>query len=136
MARQAQIELEGFRELRAAVRKYETDTRWQTVFKPAFSGVATAMETAARASASSSRMGSQARNSIKGKGTQTAATLKAGQGVPWFMGHNFGSLRYRQFPVKTTPDYHLYRTIEKERENIQRQFLEAIDAGFVADGLA
>jgi hypothetical protein len=38
--------------------------------------------------------------------------------------------------VKTTPDYHLYRTIEKERENIQRQFLEAIDAGFAADGLA
>lgn len=135
MATPAQIQLEGFKEVRKAVRGYETDTRWQDVFKPAFGTIASAAESGMRASAGASRMGHVATNSIKGRATQTAATVKAGQGVPWFAGHNFGSIRYRQFPPKATPDYHLYAWVERNREQVQADLMAAISAGMTADGL-
>ena len=116
-------------------RGYETDARWQDAFKPTFAGIASAAESGIRAWASASKMGHEAVNSIKGKATQTAATVKAGAGVPWFMGHNFGSIRYRQFPPKASPDYHIYRWIEANREQITGQFYDGIDQALTADGI-
>jgi hypothetical protein len=136
MAAAAVIQVTGLKELRKSLRGFETDANWRPALRNAYTDVAQMTEVAARASAGGSRMGGAARATIIGKGTTTKATLKGGSGgVPWFVGHNFGSRRFRQFPVKTTPDYHLYATIEKNREQVQSGFLDAIDRELAGEGL-
>lgn len=133
----AQIQLDGMKELRKSLKGFETDTAWRPALRNAYSAIATMVEQSAVAASAVSRMGSVARGTIKGKGTVTGATLKGGSaGVPWFAGYNFGSNgRYRQFPVKRSPDYFLYATIERERARIQEETLDAIDRALSAEGL-
>ena len=135
MAAPAQIQLTGMKELRKSLRGFETDTNWRPALRDAYSSIATQVQAASLASASSSRMGSAARSSIKGKGTTTGATLSGGNGIPYFGGHNFGSIRYRQFPAKASPDYHMYAVIERESERIRGDVLEKIESALAGEGL-
>lgn len=125
----ASIQIEGMKELRRGLRKYAEDNGYRDVLRDAYGSTATLVEAEVKASASASRMGHAAVASIKAKGTTTNATLKAGAGIPYFAGHNFGSVRYRQFPAKTKPDYHLYRQIAANRQQITEIFLAKLEAG-------
>lgn len=51
---------------------------------------------------SNPRAGHDVINSIRGLGSQTRATIAGGSNrVRWFAGHEFGSVRFRQFPVRS-----------------------------------
>lgn len=132
-----EIAVTGLKETRKAFRDFGADNGWRGPFKDAFGTVAGVVQDAAQSRARSgattlagthASMGSKAIASIKGKGTTTSATLTAFKGVPWGPGWNFGSSgAHRQFPAKTTPDYNLYKAVEDKREQINNEFLEAID---------
>ena len=73
-------------------------------------------------------MGGRAIATIKAKGTTTGASLQAFKGIAYGAGWNFGSSgRFRQFPVKTRPDYSLYSAVEAKRGQINDEFAEAIE---------
>jgi len=128
MAAAAQIQVTGLKELRKSLRGFESDTDWRPALREAYTTTAKQVEQSALGRAGSSRMGSAARATIKGKGTTTGATLRGGSAsVPWFVGFNFGSIRYRQFPPKGNPDYVLYATMTAERDSIEAEFLGQID---------
>ncbi len=137
MAAAPEIQLEGMKELRKALRQFSDDNGWRGPLKEAYAAAASVVEDAARSRASagamtlggtSASMGSKAIASIRGKGTTTGAQLQAFKGIPWGPGWNFGSSgRYRQFPVKATPDYNLYKAVEDKRPQITEEFAEAIE---------
>lgn len=71
----------------------------------------------------SPRAGSRAVGTIRALASGTRAQVALGTAaVPWAVGKNFGSIRYRQFPPHLgQDDYALYRTIrEKRGEVIER----------------
>lgn len=133
----SEIEVEGARELRKALRDFSADNGWRKPLKEAYATVAGVVQDEAQSRArsgattlagTSSSMGSKAVASIRGKGTTTGASLVAFKGVPWGPGWNFGSTgAHRQFPAKQTPDYNLYKAVEDKRQQIQDEFGEAIE---------
>lgn len=129
----ATIQVDGMKELRRALRKYAEDNGYRDVLRDAYGSTATLVQEAARASASGSRMGSAAVASIQAKGTTTNATLKAGAGIPYYAGNEFGSHRFHQFPVVKAGGYHLYPTIAAKRAEITEIFLERLNAGLDAE---
>lgn len=136
MAR-SEIELEGGRELRKALRDFSTDNGWRSPLKEAFQEVGKLVERESRSLAgralptiggSMAPMSSRAIASIRGKGTTTAASLQAFKGAAEGPGQNFGSTgRYRQFPRKQKPDRALYKAVEEKREQITNEFAEAVE---------
>lgn len=138
MASQAEIKVDGMRELRKSLRDLSDDNGWRAPLKEAYGTVGKLVEGEAQSrarrgavtlSGTSASMGAKAVASIKGKGTTTGASLVAFKGIPWGSGWNFGSSgRYRQFPAKVTPDYNLYRSVEDKREQITNEFLDVIEA--------
>lgn len=133
MAAPAQIQVEGIKEVRRALKGYETETEWKPALKGAYGNVARMVADKVRSRAAGSRMGSVARGSIQGKGTTTYAGIVAYKGVPWGPGHEFGSIRYRQFPPKKIGGYHIYPTIGEDRDEIGEMFLEELDRAFSSD---
>lgn len=125
----SQIQLDGAKELRKALRDYSEDNGWRGPLKEAYGSVSTLVEGGARAKAqsrSNPRMGSRAAESIAGKATTTGARIEAYKGIPYGPGHEFGSIRYRQFPGKREGGYNIYPTIDEKRAEIEEQFMSAI----------
>jgi hypothetical protein len=131
----AAIQVTGVKELRRDFRKYETDIGWKPIFKNAYLQGALIVQTSVLAKASSSRMGSRARGTIKGKGTTTMATITAGKGLDYYKGFEFGSGRYRQFPPVQAGGYHLYPAIAENSERITATFFDEMDRGLAGDDL-
>lgn len=129
----ATIQIDGMKELRRSLRKYAEDNGYRDVLRESYGATASLVQDAARASASTSRMGARAVASIVGKGTTTNATLKAGAGIPYYAGNEFGSRRYHQFPIAKKGGYHLYPTIAEKRDEITEIFLERLQAGLDAE---
>lgn len=129
----ATIQIEGMKELRKGLRKYAEDNGYRDVLRDAYGSTATLVQSAARASASGSRMGSAAVASINAKGTTTNATLKAGAGIPYYAGNEFGSRRFHQFPITKAGGYHLYPTIAAKRQEITDLFLARLEEGLSAE---
>jgi len=77
-------------------------------------------------------MGSAARGTIIGKGTATNASIKAGGGLPYYHGFEFGSARYAQFPPVNSGGYNLYPAIAESREQISNDFMDEIDRALSA----
>jgi hypothetical protein len=125
-----QLQIEGMRELRKALRDLAEDSTWRGELREVYRAVAFLVAEEAQRSAhgrSSPRMGHVAAGSIKGKGTTTGATVTGGRGVAWFHGHEFGSTRYRQFPAVRRAGYNLYPAIESKERQIVEEFAEAIE---------
>lgn len=135
LAKAAEIQVTGAKELRKALRKVETDAAWRPAFKNAYSTAATHVETTARGKSQSSRMGSVARATIKGKGTTTNAAIVAGGSLPYFHGFEFGSHRYKQFPSVRPGGYHLYPSIADQRERIGEIFMDEVDRMLAGEAL-
>ena len=128
MAKAAEIQVTGMKEVRKGLKEFSSDNGWRAPLRDAYRGVASLVEGKARSKASSSRMGSQARASIQGKGTTTGASIVAFKGVAWGPGFEFGSSgRYPQFPPKQTGGYHLYPAIDESRDEIVNTFAESVD---------
>lgn len=57
-----------------------------------------------------------------------------GSSVPYMLGQNFGSARYRQFPRQTNPDYFAFSAVRAETKSIvsvyDKQALEAMEKAF------
>lgn len=136
MAGAAQVQLEGMKEFRKAVRGFETDTEWRPALRSAYGSMSTAAATAIQAAAGSTRLGSAGTADITGKATTTAATVVAFKRTPYGAGFNFGSSgRYPQFPAKKKPDHFIYSTLERIRDQLRAGVLEAIDSAFANAGL-
>jgi hypothetical protein len=66
--------------------------------------------------------------SIRALATATKAQVALGStGVPYLVGQNFGSRRFRQFMTPATPDYFLFRTWEEERDHTMDTFVDMLD---------
>lgn len=136
MAKAAEIQVDGMREVRKALRDMSDDTGYRQPLKEAYGAVGSLVEGGARSLAGQPRptlggsvasMGTKAIGSITGKGTTTGASLVAFKGIPWGPGWNFGSTGgRRQFPAKATPDYSLYTAVAENREQITNEFAEAV----------
>ena len=136
MAKPAEIQVEGMKEVRKALRTFSTDNGWRAPLKDAYGDVARLVEIEAQTRArrgattlagTSASMGGRAAGSIKGKGTTTGASLQGGKGIAYFAGWNFGSKgAFRQFPAKATPDYAMYAAVADKREQIMNEFAESV----------
>jgi hypothetical protein len=129
MAKPAEVQVTGMKEVRKALKEFSSDNGWRAPLRDADRDVARLVETKAVGKAGSSRMGHVARGSIKGKGTTTGASIEAYKGVPWGPGFEFGSGgRYPQFPPKKVGGYHLYPSIDESRGEITETFAESVDS--------
>lgn len=134
MAAPVQIQAIGLKEIRRDF-KQVGDKASGTALRKANKGAAELVAKGAQASAAGSRMGHVAAGSIKPRATQSSASVVAGQNVPWFAGHNFGSRRYGQFPPPRKPDYHLWSTVEREGNTIVEEYAKALDEVLRTAGL-
>lgn len=127
----AHIRVEGLRELRTELRRLEDDNTWKTELREAGLGAATivANEASRTAAATSNpRMGSAAVATIRALAGQARATIAGGTAsIRWFVGHEFGSIRYRQFPRKRAGGYHLYPAIGRKHDEVIEFYGKAID---------
>lgn len=74
------------------------------------------------------RAGSAAIGTIRALASATRAQIAGGTAaVPWYMGHEWGSIRYRQFPAKQPDGYALYPTVEANNERIVERYAEMLD---------
>lgn len=124
MAAPAQVQVTGLKEVRKAFKQMGDATGFRDAIKPVFAKISDRIASEASASAAGSRMGHVAAGSIRGKATTTNASISAYKGVAWGPGHEFGSIRYRQFPPKQVGGYHIYPTIAKERDWIGDTMVE------------
>lgn len=130
MAAPAQIQVEGLKETRKAFKQMGDATGFRDAIKPVFGKISDRIASESSASAAGSRMGHVAAGSIRGKATTTNASVSAYKGVPWGPGHEFGSIRFKQFPPKQTGGYHIYPTIAKNRDWIGETMVEEADKAF------
>lgn len=66
-------------------------------------------------------------NSIRSGSTSNSPHVSIGSDrVPWALGHEWGSLRFRQFPPVTTEGYILWSTAKGQTEQIMRDMEQAI----------
>lgn len=126
MAGPAEIQVIGAKELRRDLKKVGADTAWRPALKSVYSRVGTHVEGAVKGASMGSRMGGAARNTYKGKGTTTNASITGGGSLPYFHGFEFGSHRYKQFPPVRQGGYYLYPTIASERERIEGMFFDGV----------
>ena len=71
----------------------------------------------------------KAAGSIRAGGTAAGGFIASGKGQPYFMGANFGSIRYRQFDDwvgKTENDYFMLKSVREKRPEVQDQALDII----------
>jgi len=71
----------------------------------------------------SPRAGSRAIGTIRALASGTRAQIAGGTAaVPWYMGHEWGSIRFRQFPGKQPEGYALYPTVQRNMPRIVEKY--------------
>lgn len=122
------VRVEGLKELRRDLRKLAEDETWKPALREAGRRAAGVAVDEAKSIASGTRAGHEAIETIRALAGQTKAQIAGGTArVVWFAGWNFGSSRYKQFPPKAKPDYFLFESVERKREEIVRVYADAID---------
>lgn len=126
------VEVEGLRELRRDLRRAQSDGEWKGELRAVNLAAANLVAATARASmlgASNPRAGHVAANTIKGQAGQNAAFVVGGlASVPWYVGHEMGSARYRQFPKRAADgSHHIYPAIAKEIQAVLDLYRRALD---------
>jgi hypothetical protein len=124
------VKVEGLRELSKALR--DVDKTLPKEIQRAAKTAAEAVADKTRASfASRAGVAPKVAPSVKALATQRAAYVRiGGPAYPYALGSNFGSVRFKQFPMFAGhgDDYSLYRTIRAERDAITDTFGDALDA--------
>lgn len=121
------IEVVGLRDFQRALRQAGNDfpKELRQANKDAADIVA---EGTRRALLSRSGVAPKVAPSVRALAQQRNASVKIGGArYPYAMGANFGSVRYKQFPKPTKPDYALYRTIEARRDEVVDAYGDAIE---------
>jgi hypothetical protein len=124
----SQIKVVGLRELRRGLK--EAEGRSPKELTATNKAVAEMLVAPAkgRMAGHSPRAGSQAIGTIRALASATRAQLAGGSNaVPWYAGHEWGSIKYHQFPTKNPDGYALYPTIEAERGRIVEKYAEMLD---------
>lgn len=122
------VRVTGLRELRKELRALEDDATWKPRLRQAGLGAAQIVASDAGRSAAASRMGSRAAATYRALAGQTRATVAAGSAaIPWVMGHEWGSSRYRQFPAVNRGGYHLYPAITRQRDKVIEYYADALE---------
>ncbi len=123
------VRISGLRELRTELRKVgegEFSKELRLASLDVAQHVAEGTQTRLRALGGSGPMAattvkalaSQARAQVKGGGNTRAGQV--------FLGNNFGSLRYKQFPRPAEPDHGIYATLRAQRDQIEDRYLTAL----------
>lgn len=122
-----QIQVEGLSDLQ---REFRTlDKAWPRELRVANKEAVEIVAEATRASfASRGGVAPKVAPSVKTLAQQRSASVKIGGAkYPFAMGSNFGSLKFKQFPPPTKPDYSLYTSIDKKRDEVVKAFGDALD---------
>lgn len=130
MASGGRIEVHGLKELRRDLRRLDTTGAYKAELRDAGRKAADVVATEGRRTAmgaANPRMGSVAAGSIRSLAGQARATVAGGRAsVPWYVGHEFGSVRYRQFPRRTPGGRHLYPALARKRNEVIRVYSDEI----------
>lgn len=122
------IRVTGLKELRKGLK--EADATFPKQLQRANKSIAAELVPEARAAMAghSPRAGSRAIGTIRALASGTRAQIAGGSnGVPWYMGHEWGSIRFKQFPVKNPEGYALYPTIKANRARMIERYGEVLD---------
>lgn len=126
------VEIEGLRELRRDLRRLDGDGEWKAAIRGVNLRAANKVAATARQSmlgASSPRAGHVAAGTIKGLAGQSSASVSGGlASVPWYMGHEMGSARYRQFPRRAANgSHHIYPAIKRDMPAVIDMYRREMD---------
>ena len=122
------IRVTGLKELRKGLK--EADATFPKQLQKANKRIAEELvpEARSRMAGHSPRAGSRAIGTIRALASGTRAQLAGGTAaVPWYGGHEWGSIRYRQFPAKNSDGYALYPAITANRERMVERYGEMLD---------
>lgn len=121
------IQVQGLRELQRELRAL--DRAWPRELRVASKEAADVVAEATRASfASRGGVAPKVAPSVKALAQQRSASVRIGGAkYPFAMGSNFGSLKFKQFSPPTRPDYSLYASIDKKRDEVVEAFGDALD---------
>lgn len=75
-----------------------------------------------------SRKSGRAAGSFKSTGGKEPTVAFGGSSVPYMLGQNFGSGRYRQFPRRTSPDHFAFSAVRAETKSIAGVYGKAADS--------
>ena len=139
MARRAEIQVTGLRELRRDLAALDSEGAYKERLKAAGKRVATIVSDEARASAARgattlsgtrATMGGAAIASIRPLAGQTRATVALGKAaLPYAGGWEFGSHGgHRQFPAAKADGYNLYPAIKRKRSEVISAYTREIEA--------
>lgn len=122
------IRVTGLKELRKGLK--EADATFPKQLQKANKGIAAELvpEARSRMAGHSPSAGSRAAGTIRALASGTRAQLAGGSNsVPWYMGHEWGSNRFAQFPARNTGGNALYPTIKANRERMIERYGEMLD---------
>jgi len=122
------VRVVGLRELRRGLK--DADARFPKRLQQTNKAVAEELvpEARSRMAGHSPRAGSRAIGTIRALASGTRAQIAGGTAaVPWYMGHEWGSIKYRQFPGRNSGGNALYPTLAANRGRIMERYAEALD---------
>lgn len=120
------IEVEGLRDLQRELRALDADAPKE--LRKANLEAAEVVAQATRQSFSSrGGVAPKVAASVRAVAQQRNASVKIGGArFPYALGSNFGSLRYKQFPRPTKPDYSLFVSIKAKRDDVLDTYDDAL----------
>jgi hypothetical protein len=81
----------------------------------------------ARYNARYPRRSGRAAGSFRSTGGQEPTVAFGSSSIPYMLGQNFGSGRYRQFPRRTSPDHFAFSAVRAETKSIASVYGKAAD---------
>lgn len=136
----AELKVVGLRELRNGLRK--ADALYPKALQKLNKSISAELvpEARARLAQHSPRAGSRAIGTIRGLATQTSATIAGGgASVPWYGGHEWGSLgnirgnsrlgnkgHTRMFPTRNPEGYGIYPTVQRNLPRIVEKYTKLL----------
>lgn len=122
------VTVTGLRELRRGLKEAEATAPKKLQQTNKAFAAELVPEARSRLASHTPRAGSRAAGTIRALASATRAQLAGGTAaVPWYMGHEWGSSRFRQFPGKNSGGYALYPTVEANRERLVERYTKALD---------
>lgn len=120
------IEVDGLRDFQAALRAADRD--FPKELRLANKEAAEVVAAATRSSfASRGGVAPKVAASVRAVAQQRSASVKiGGERYPYAMGSNFGSLRFKQFPPRTSPDYSLFISIQAKRREVLESYHDSL----------
>lgn len=134
----AKLKVVGLKELRADLRKIESDGTWKPELRSAALAAANVVADEAKRRGGQSftnlaggraALGSKGIGSIRALASQTRGQVAGGgAGVPWYGGSDFGSHgAYRQFPGAKSEGRFIYPALEDKQQEVLDTYRDALD---------